>query len=75
MPTSPIFPQTFVETLREQIMDNVDAQIYVNAYADKCVRHFEEQADVILKEQVHEELFCQYQVQAWNKLFASIANR
>lgn len=64
-----IFSQTFIETLREQIMDNDDTVAVVSQYATQCLEHFESMVDMITDQDVKDELFCQYQNQAWNKLF------
>lgn len=68
------FDPMLVETLKEQILDNESAQETVDQYATKCIGHLVS-ANYVLNDLVHEELFCQYQNDAWNTLFFAIATR
>lgn len=61
-----------VEAIREAIMEIPYAQKYVNDYADMALEHFQSNVDMITDQDILDELRCQYQWQAWNKLFWAI---
>lgn len=65
--------QVLCERLNEMIMEDVEAQAWVNDYAKKCLIHVLGECPEYMTE-IQEELYCQYQVQAWNKLFHKIAH-
>ena len=67
------FDPIMIENLREMIMEHKPAQDAVNAYAKMAIDHFQNNADLITNQDVLEELFCQYQNQAWNMLLLTIA--
>lgn len=62
-----------IETLRERITDDREAQNYVNYHAHKNLKHFMSSTGLDLPIQVREELICQYQVQLWSKILTSIS--
>jgi len=61
------------ERLREHIMEDPEAQKYVNDYAEDGLNHFLSQVTTHPRQEVLDELTCQYQCQAWNKLFLEVA--
>lgn len=61
-----------VERLREQVMEDPQAKAYVDQYATKCLEHLDATLGVFVEPKIWDELFCQYQNQAWNKLFKDL---
>lgn len=66
--------QILIETLRERIMEDSLANKFVDEYATKCLEHLDATLGVFVEPSVWDELRCQYQNQAWNKLFLAIAS-
>jgi hypothetical protein len=64
--------QALVEALQESILDNPLANEYVDYYAKIALDHFQSQVGKITDPAYLEELRCQYQWHAWNRLFLAI---
>lgn len=60
------------ERLREYIMEDPEAQKYVNDYAEDGLNHFLHRIDTVTDQDVVDELRCQYQCQAWRNIFKGI---
>lgn len=72
----PKLDQIRVEELREMILENATMIQYVNDYAAlglKCLRSSMGPEELPIPKAVEDELICQYQTQAWNKVFTAIS--
>lgn len=65
-------PRMLTERLTEMVMEDTEAQNWVDNTAQEWLDHFLSKADLITDQDVLDELLCQYQVMAWNKLFREV---
>lgn len=65
--------EAMIERMQETIMEDDEVSIYCINQASDGVAHWERMYGPITDERIREELLCQYQVQALNKVFLSIA--
>lgn len=65
-------PRMLTERLTEMVMEDTEAQNWVNNTAQEWLDHFLSNVDLITDQDVLDELLCQYQVVAWNKLFREV---
>ena len=65
-------PRMLTERLTEMVMEDTEAQNWVNNTAQEWLDHFLSSVDLITDQDVLDELLCQYQVVAWNKLFREV---
>lgn len=61
------------EALSEMVMNNMAANDFVMRWAEMSYEHFVATMDVDPEPKIRDELFCQYQVQAWNKIMSLIS--
>lgn len=66
------FDPIMIENLLEMILEHKPALDAVNTYADAGMRAVYGEVPTSMDE-IQEELYCQYQVQAWHKLILTIA--
>lgn len=64
--------EVLTERLTEMVMEDTEAQNWVNNTAQEWLDHFLSKADLITDQDVLDELLCQYQTVAWKNLFREI---
>lgn len=65
--------KTLCERLSEMIMNDDGANDFVMRWAEMSYEHFVTAAGVDPEPRIRDELFCQYQVLAWNRIMSLIS--
>lgn len=65
-------PRMLTERLTEMVMEDTEAQNWVNNTAQEWLGYFLDNVDLVIDQDVQDILLCQYQVVAWNKLFREV---